>query len=79
MTTPIRKTRRVWAYLTCAMNTHGVVQASRRELAESLGFKSSSTLIYHLYRLRDAGHITWDDGKARQIAVVVPLFERGVL
>ncbi len=41
-----------------------------REIGESLGLKSPSTVKFHLDNLRDKGYIRWDGGKTRSITLL---------
>jgi len=38
-----------------------------REVQRHFGWKSSAGAAYHLHRLREAGHVTWNDGEPRSI------------
>lgn len=40
-----------------------------QELAGEVGLGSKQLIRYHLTQLRDAGFVTWDDGKPRTLRI----------
>lgn len=40
-----------------------------REIGKGVGLHSSSTVMGYLYRMRDAGVVTWKDSSSRTIRV----------
>lgn len=45
---------------------------SNRDIAELAGLASPSSVSHHLQKLRDAGLVSYDDGRPRTVAVVRP-------
>lgn len=43
------------------------------ELRADIGLASRSSVDYWLWKLRDAGRVTWEDGRKRTLRVVEPL------
>ncbi len=41
-----------------------------RELADLMGFKSTSVVRHHLVQMKAAGLVTWENGKSRTLRVV---------
>lgn len=41
-----------------------------RELCKLIGIKSSSSVQAHLYKLKNKGFITWEEGKTRTLKII---------
>jgi repressor LexA len=63
------KQAEVLAYLTRYIDQYGF-SPTVREIADAVGFKSSSTAFVYLARLQKAGKITSIDGRPRTMRVV---------
>lgn len=40
-----------------------------QELADALGMRSKQLVRYHLQQMREAGYVTWDEGKPRTLRI----------
>ena len=41
-----------------------------REISDVVGLRSPDSVVYHLLILRDAGRVTWKEGKSRTLRIV---------
>lgn len=51
------------------IDQHGYAP-SRREIMRGLGISTTSLVTHHLWKLRNAGRLTWTEGAARSLRVV---------
>ncbi len=63
-----RNKERILNYLDKYINDHGY-SPSVREIAQAVGFKSTSTVHSYLLDLQEEGYITYADGKRRAISI----------
>ena len=63
------RTLEVLAFLARWERRHGY-GASVRDICDGLSMASTSTVEYHLIKLRDRQLITWEPGIARSIRVI---------
>ena len=66
---PTKRQNEVLEALTNYINTNGY-PPSFRDLGESLGLKSSSTISDLLDKLRNKGYVTWEEGRPRTLQVL---------
>ncbi|WP_273128916.1 transcriptional regulator [Bacillus weihaiensis] len=52
------------------MKENDVEAPSYRELGQELNWKSSSTVCGYLNKLKEAGYVTWREGRPRTLKVV---------
>lgn len=62
------KRRQIYVYIVDFLNEHGY-PPTIREIKAHIGVKSTSTVEYHLRKLKESGLISQEDGKARSITV----------
>lgn len=66
---PTKRQREVLEAVTNYISTNGY-PPSFRDLGESLGLKSSSTISDLLDKLRRKGYVTWEEGRPRTLTVL---------
>ena len=66
---PTKRQREVLEAVTNYISTNGY-PPSFRDLGESLGLKSSSTISDLLDKLRNKGYVTWEEGRPRTLQVL---------
>lgn len=62
------KRRQIYFYIVDFLNEHEY-PPTIREIKEHVGIKSTSTVEYHLKKLKESGLISQEEGKARSITV----------
>ncbi|MFV0503961.1 MAG: transcriptional repressor LexA [Lachnospirales bacterium] len=68
-----KQQQRVYDYILEAVSGKGIIP-SIREMCDSLGFKSTSTVHLHLVSLEEKGYIRREKSKNRSIEILDPFF-----